>query len=252
MANPNHVAMLKKGVTAWNKWRAEAPGIGPDLADLDLTTIAKEFLQINFQDTILTGANLIDLNLTGSDLRRARLVDAQLRDAKINGADIRRANFDGADVEGIKFDRKLKCLGARVEGCIGSPRFKRHVIEEEYIAEFEWENPRLSTIWRCVSDYSRDPIRIASVGLLFILAFSITYYLLPNEFHWPGSEHGRPTELWFAPIYFSVVTFTTLGYGDIYPTTTAGEILATSEVIFGYIWLGFLVSVIASRASARV
>jgi hypothetical protein len=31
MANDKHVAILKKGVKAWNKWRDENPDIPPDL-----------------------------------------------------------------------------------------------------------------------------------------------------------------------------------------------------------------------------
>jgi hypothetical protein len=32
MANDEHVAMLKKGVDAWNEWRVENPHIRPDLS----------------------------------------------------------------------------------------------------------------------------------------------------------------------------------------------------------------------------
>jgi hypothetical protein len=33
MANDEHVAMLKKGVDAWNAWREENPDIRPDLSE---------------------------------------------------------------------------------------------------------------------------------------------------------------------------------------------------------------------------
>ena len=32
MANDEHVALLKKGVDAWNEWRGENPDIRPDLS----------------------------------------------------------------------------------------------------------------------------------------------------------------------------------------------------------------------------
>jgi len=32
MANPEHLAILKQGVGAWNKWREENPNIAPDLS----------------------------------------------------------------------------------------------------------------------------------------------------------------------------------------------------------------------------
>jgi hypothetical protein len=36
MANDEHVAMLKQGVDAWNKWRDENPDISPDLSAAEL------------------------------------------------------------------------------------------------------------------------------------------------------------------------------------------------------------------------
>ena len=36
MANHEHVAMLKKGVDAWNAWREKNPDIHPDLSGANL------------------------------------------------------------------------------------------------------------------------------------------------------------------------------------------------------------------------
>ena len=36
MANDEHVAILRKGVDAWNKWRAQYPEVKPDLTRADL------------------------------------------------------------------------------------------------------------------------------------------------------------------------------------------------------------------------
>ena len=37
MANPQHLEILKKGVTAWNRWRDENPNVVPDLKETDLS-----------------------------------------------------------------------------------------------------------------------------------------------------------------------------------------------------------------------
>lgn len=37
MANDEHVALLKKGVAAWNAWRRETPYIVPDLNKASLS-----------------------------------------------------------------------------------------------------------------------------------------------------------------------------------------------------------------------
>ena len=36
MANPEHVAILKRGVEVWNKWRIANPEVRPDLSEADL------------------------------------------------------------------------------------------------------------------------------------------------------------------------------------------------------------------------
>jgi hypothetical protein len=36
MANPEHLALVKKGVEAWNTWRKTYPEIKPDLAGAHL------------------------------------------------------------------------------------------------------------------------------------------------------------------------------------------------------------------------
>ncbi|MCH8291704.1 pentapeptide repeat-containing protein [Candidatus Poribacteria bacterium] len=52
-------------------------------------------------------------------------------------------------------------------------------------------------------------------------------------------------------LYFSVVTFTTLGFGDITPTNTTSEIWITIEVVLGYVMLGGLISIFANKLARR-
>src|SRR6266699_641889 len=39
MANPEHVAILKKGVKKWNQWRKENPNTKPDLSEIQFTSL---------------------------------------------------------------------------------------------------------------------------------------------------------------------------------------------------------------------
>lgn len=43
-------------------------------------------------------------------------------------------------------------------------------------------------------------------------------------------------------IYFSTITFTTLGYGDFVPANAAGRALAATESLIGYVFLGLLIA----------
>jgi Pentapeptide repeats (8 copies) len=120
MANPEHLATLKEGVEAWNKWRKEHRRISPDLsgADLHEGTVdgaVADFTKVDFHDAdlreaILAGAILERANLSGADLREANLFGAILREAHLNGAhlggaDLTAANLSGADLHRAVLER---------------------------------------------------------------------------------------------------------------------------------------------------
>jgi hypothetical protein len=52
---------------------------------------------------------------------------------------------------------------------------------------------------------------------------------------------------WFSPFYYSVVTIATLGYGDVIPTDTSGQIFSVLEVLTGYLTFGGLLSVFSKK-----
>lgn len=49
--------------------------------------------------------------------------------------------------------------------------------------------------------------------------------------------------------YFSAVTFTTLGYGDIQPASGAAQLLATVESFVGALLMALLVFVLGRRTT---
>ena len=56
---------------------------------------------------------------------------------------------------------------------------------------------------------------------------------------------------WFTPFYFSIVTFTTLGFGDVLPQNKMGQVVVTAEVMLGYVTLGMMLSVLANKVARR-
>ena len=115
MANDEHVAILKKGVAAWNAWRDENPDIRPNLseatldgADLTGANLSGAFLNRAFLvNAILDGADLSEANLSEASLNAAMLIGADLREANLSGADLTTANlietdFSGADLTGCR------------------------------------------------------------------------------------------------------------------------------------------------------
>ena len=52
-------------------------------------------------------------------------------------------------------------------------------------------------------------------------------------------------------LYYSVVTLTTLGYGDVVPASIWAQLLAMVEVLLGYVMLGGLLSIFANKMARR-
>jgi hypothetical protein len=102
MANEDHVARLKKGVAAWNAWRARAKEKTsadlPDLSSADLSSADLSHADLHY--ATLFGAILSHVSLLGADLYGADLRGANLSGADLRHADLSHANLDGADLSG--------------------------------------------------------------------------------------------------------------------------------------------------------
>ena len=111
MANPEHVALLERGVTVWNEWwqvhhgedmrGAEAYGEAFSGANLRMANLAGAQLSgAVFYRASLSFATLTEAQLVGADLRNADLSSANLRGANLRGANLRGARLHGAKLQG--------------------------------------------------------------------------------------------------------------------------------------------------------
>ncbi|MDE0635393.1 MAG: pentapeptide repeat-containing protein [Candidatus Poribacteria bacterium] len=143
-----------------------------------------------------------------------------------------------------------------------NPFFKRYVADQQFIRAFKEKHPFWALVWRWSSDYGRSLALWALWSLLIALSFSFVYMQSPTWYpEWlheampefqeviTGDENGDLT--FWKSFYFSIVTFTTLGFGDVVAVNTPAHILVTIEVIFGYIMLGGLISIFANKLASR-
>jgi uncharacterized protein YjbI with pentapeptide repeats len=100
-----------------------------------------------------------------------------------------------------------------------------------------------------VTRYGESPYRVLATSGLAILFSGVLYFALNliKPVKLPG-ENSPPVTL-FDAFYFSVLTFTTLGYGDFRPANQLGRFLAVSETSAGVILLALLVFVFGRRAT---
>ena len=96
MANPEHVAILKQGVSTWNKWIYQNRNIRPDLvgANLHDAYLGGAYLAFaDLSDVNLSGADLAKANLGGAILGRADLSNTNLGDADLGCTILRNVNL---------------------------------------------------------------------------------------------------------------------------------------------------------------
>ena len=81
------------------------------------------------------------------------------------------------------------------------------------------------------------------LGMIWTLAYSLAEYVQPGSFRLPAGEEmvfgGQDSS---NVLYFSYVTLTTLGYGDVTPAQDAVRLLAIGEAMIGQIFLVVLVA----------
>lgn len=91
------------------------------------------------------------------------------------------------------------------------------------------------------------------VGLMITVFFMMLHYICLFACFYmvfgvvEGNNNQAITGLW-DHVYFSVVTFTTLGYGNFVPANTAAEVIAAIEAIVGFSVFAFLIGMVSAVA----
>jgi uncharacterized protein YjbI with pentapeptide repeats len=250
--------------------------VGADLTSANLNQCLAE--RAGFGATDLTGASLINANLRKATLSEARLCRADLRAADLQGShirsadlsgasftradlrnadlkesDVRDATFEVADLQqcrllGIRNYTKANWIGAdiRAVDLRGAYLVRRFIVDENYLYEFRTRSRYhgvLYRLWWLTSDCGRSLLR----WTLWVLAVTVIFAML---YSMVGIDYGRYRTL-FSPLYYSVVTLTTLGYGDVVPASGGAQVIAAIQAVLGYVGLGGFLSILANKMARR-
>jgi len=253
-------ANLRKAVfTGANLQKAFLMEANLQEADLTWANLRKAVLwEANLQEADLTWANLRKAVLLRANLQKADLTDANLQKADLMGADLQKADLRQADLResdltGVRgYCRWGKYKGIRLSGAFGNPLFVRFALDQDYIESFRSRDSIGKVkyyIWLILADCGRSFWPLILWAMAFIFGFAAAYYhLLPA-----GAFDMRPGLKWsfLTAVYYSVVTFTTLGFGDVSPLDDAAKVLVMLEVTMGYVTLGALLSILANKLARR-
>lgn len=202
----------------------------------------------DFRAAKLRGARIRDADLSHANFAAADLRGADFQSSLVNDADFSDSDLREAHLKGIKGFMKANWLGTDIRSVdfCGAYMVRRFIMDENYLYEFRtqnWVSSLLYKIWWVTSDCGRSFLRWGLWTIGVALLFALLYRFLEVDY----GDH--PTG--FSPLYYSFVTLTTLGYGDVVPASLAAQIASVIEVVVGYVALGGLLSIFATKMARR-
>ena len=89
------------------------------------------------------------------------------------------------------------------------------------------------------------------IGLVWAAAYELVQGMLPGAFQFAQGVTSE-TRLTHGLVYFSFVTLTTLGYGDVTPLHPVARSLAMAEALMGQLYLAILIArLVSMQISSR-
>ncbi len=235
----------------------------------------------DFYRADLTKAHCYRLDFSGSSLMKANFTGANLHCANLSGCNLLGAVFAKAKIEHIDWGEKLfqeseaeksTDLEEKHDFYQQAEEIYRHLrkvaeaqglfdtagifFQKEMLVR-RYQLPKYS-MGRFVSKlvdlfcgYGEEPYRVILFSMIMILMFSFAYFGLgisggDELLRIGGDTFEKDLQQFFSCLYFSVVTFTTLGYGDLTPVGFS-RFFAAMEAFIGSFTLALFVVVFVKK-----
>ena len=234
----------------------------------DSTFVDAQICRADMRAAKMARCRLLEADLSHTDFSQADLMDADLCETDISGANFRQATLRGGKLRDARNYTKADWIGADVRDIdfTGAYLLRRHIIDENYLYEFRHQSKVTRVVyfvWKWTSDCGRSMMRWGVFLALNAFFFGGIYWGM-DAWMPPGGEGSshlmgiKPVEGdpglpgGFLPyLYYSVVTFTTLGFGDVSPVSEAGQVVLIIHIAIGYLGLGALLSILATKFASR-
>ncbi|MBF0622738.1 MAG: NAD-binding protein, partial [Magnetococcales bacterium] len=104
---------------------------------------------------------------------------------------------------------------------------------------------RLSFFTGIIKDNSEELISLFTVAFVVWGMVAVAFFIVERAVN-PGVSN------FWESFYWSIITITTVGYGDITPKTTAGQVIAVAGTLFGMWVVVFMTSLIVTGLTERI
>ena len=242
---------------------------GAVLRDLNLRWATVR--DVGFMGATLIGCNLSQANFAECYFRRATFRDCSIVNAKFSASDFSNGHlehcrldfstFTGCELrlDDVTFRRdappqtlarvcrnlKLNAMSLghftdASELAYAERNYERQVLRQQILAPGSAPVARLrslalwldAVLFNWIWGYGERPWRLTLAMTAAILAFGTLQYSLNAV---PGHD-------WWEHIYFSGITFLTIGYGDLAPVGFLPRLLAMVEGVAGILFIGMLIA----------
>ena len=127
------------------------------------------------------------------------------------------------------------------------PKTRTHKLEGRKITAHSYQSDLFQDLYHlCLTASWRRFFASAALGFIALnILFALLYMLEPG-----GIANLAPQNFW-GYFFFSVETLATVGYGDMYPVTTEGRIVAFGLMLVGISMLGLVTASVAAWFVAK-
>ena len=251
-------------MTHWNVWRSRHRDVPVLLEGADLKRAYLVGADLRWAN--LTGANFLESHIEGANFFGARLEGTHLTMAFLEGATFRFAKIDAETVIAeCNIDRNTDFTGVGLDAARIAPNMKEAM--KNNIRRKQWQKWFRSGAWWLIvlknttvrpfwwiTDYGSSTSRIIFSFFFLAIVFGLIYFGFETQPKLQGIIYhlriGKMND-WHVlarSMYFSIVTMTTLGFGDMHAVDTdgiwalLGYLFLSIQVITGYVLLGALVT----------